>query len=253
MSSYLNLEEIKAEASLLVQKVRLHPSISPYTKQAFESALHSLDTAGTLQTFSAVAALALPIVSACNECAQLKLELETLKRRVSGYERREIAAVRRQIAINIEFIAKTRCLELLGEIKIDENDAEKRREVRACVAQSRLHELLNRLDDAQKKIVLDLFYQDDSRSFLNTIFHMKAFSSDAEHPTTLFDEAVTEELALKIVSETVAHREAFEKVPSEKEMENVRHVAKMAVIGLAQYRINIEHYDKGETLLLPLM
>ena len=247
-----DLEEIKKDAAELVEKVNRHPDIPIQTKNAFRNALSALTGTAPL-TYSTVAAVALPFLQTCNECHGLSQKIMTLEAQIAKlqnfinrYLEQDKVAVRRQLAINIEYVAKLKCLQLLNEVVVVDSEESDQKVINADLSQ-----LFERLDRRQTKQVLDMFSQADVKSFTIAIDHMKAFSGEGAHPVSLANEPVTEKVAIEIAAETKARGNARSYV-TESQLRKIQRSAEAAAKGLARYRIGVEKYNEHETILVSL-
>jgi len=240
----MSLSALKEEATSFVAKVKRHNDVPEMTKQSFQDALDKLLSDGSITAWNLVARLPFSVSSTCVECVQLKLKLGDMQKQLNDYKEMEKAAVRRQIAINIEFEMKRMAIERIPKLApLLEGDSE---DMERKISRMDLKELMDELTQEEQQTICNKFKQPSFQTMRSVLYDMKKFNHSA-HPTTLFGKPITYHLAKKIAASTERRTRRFpQELPK---IEQTQIYAEAAVLGLYEIRQKQEGWEEGQSLL----
>lgn len=177
----------------------------------------------------------------------LKTRMKKIQERLDAYEKQDIDAVRRQLAINIEFemklMAIPRIADLAPLLQADVTEEVEKKIDRMDVA--RLMEQLEEKD--QHAICCRHFHQSSFPLMKTVLYDMKAYNTSAQ-PLTLFGEPVTYNIAKDIAATTTRRNRRFAHSNLPK-IEQTQVLAQSAVLGLYEIRKKQQGWEEGQTLL----
>jgi hypothetical protein len=245
LSQTISLATLKEEAGVLVEKVATHKDVPESTKQCFQNALDKLVSEENVIAWNIVARMPFPISSTCVECIQLKAKLNEIQRRLDHYEKQERDAVRRQIAINIEFEMKLMAMEKIEKFAslLQDSTVDREKEIN----QMDLNTLMKQLKEKDQQAICLKFNQTSYSVMKTVLYDMKEFSATA-HPVTLFGKPVTYDVAKDIAAKTTRRNRRF--IQSDlPDIARTRYLAESSVLGLYELRKKQPGWEEGQTLL----
>jgi len=260
LSEPRDLADLKVEASALVQHISNHPEIPFKVKQSFSKALAELLQKNDARSFldiatsSAATGHGVPwrMASICVSCVGLQKQIDELNVRLSGYEDNERSAVRRQIAINIEYEIKAIALTHLPDYQ-DKCKNFRPFQKEKYIMDLDVYGIVDALKEENRRQICEIFHQEDIYPLLETCVHLKSFSDGGAHPTKYKKQPVTLQVASDIVSDPELRKERRGKsVGSRMNEEALKRLvsarASSAVVGLWEIRKQEGHSDNDSLL-----